>query len=321
VPSSRTHTKSWRQRLSLVGVVVALSGAVAAAVIGRVTGAGWAAALGLGLLLGAGLYLWAHDEKKGWGDLGEGIAVSVVVAIALMSVQRDADERIREETVHRDEQLREADERQRKAAERDSLQLTLTLQESSRGIVLAERDLSGFFLANKDFRGADFHRANLTRADLRNADLRRINGVGSQFDGAKLHRANLRRGYFDAPQPRPASFRRAVLFQADLRGALLSGIDFTDSVLAGADLRNALLSSGLFRRADLGGANLAGALLENADLREADLSAARLCRADLKGARFEGARFDATTRWPAGFDPKEHGLRKTSSYKAWYAPC
>src|SRR5215216_2825409 len=91
-PRSRPK-RLWISRVSLPGVVAAVVGAAVTTMIGRATGAGWDAAIGLGGLLGGGLYLWAADRKKGWGDLGEGIFVSVVVAVALMAVQRDADER------------------------------------------------------------------------------------------------------------------------------------------------------------------------------------------------------------------------------------
>jgi hypothetical protein len=107
-PGSR---RSWTGRISPIGVSVALVGVALTTVVGRATGASWLPAVGLALLLGIGLYLWARDEEKGWGDLGEGIMVSVIVAIALMAVQRDADDRTREATERRDRQLHDADVR------------------------------------------------------------------------------------------------------------------------------------------------------------------------------------------------------------------
>ena len=101
------------------------------------------------------LYLWAQDSDKGWGDLGENIMVGVVVAIALMAVQRDADERTRKATAdaerRAEKQLRDAETSRQRAAERESLQLSLTLQRDMRGIALADRELSGFRLAGKNF--------------------------------------------------------------------------------------------------------------------------------------------------------------------------
>jgi uncharacterized protein YjbI with pentapeptide repeats len=46
--------------------------------------------------------------------------------------------------------------------------------------------------------------------------------------------------------------------------------------------------------------------MEGADLTRADLRGADLTGADL-GADLGDARYDANTRWPAGFDPRKHG--------------
>jgi hypothetical protein len=42
------------------------------------------------------------------------------------------------------------------------------------------------------------------------------------------------------------------------------------------------------------------------------MAAADLRRADLRGATLAGARFDAATRWPVGFDPETHGAVRLS---------
>src|SRR5262249_36183703 len=92
----------------------------------------------------------------------------------------------------------------------------------------------------------------------------------------------------------------------------------------GANLRRAVLRHAPLQRAFLEYANL-----RDADLRASDLTGALLGRADLPGADFRGpslkgvvlvplvwdgpdqlgwgARYDARTRWPAGFDPRAHG--------------
>ncbi len=67
-----------------------------------------------------------------------------------------------------------------------------------------------------------------------------------------------------------------------------------------------------FRGADLDRANFEGASLVLADLREAHLMKANLIGADLRGAKlqsatFKDAKYDKTTRWPEGFNPKMHG--------------
>lgn len=92
------------------------------------------------------------------------------------------------------------------------------------------------------------------------------------------HRAWM--GQFDPGAPRTrTAVERAVLCNADLRGANLLGGE-----LSGADLRGANLSG-----ANLTGANLSGASLTSANLRDALLSSADLRDADLSGARLIGA--------------------------------
>jgi uncharacterized protein YjbI with pentapeptide repeats len=98
------------------------------------------------------------------------LVVSVTVAIALMAVRRDADARTREATERRERQIREADAACERAAERQNLQLSLTMQADLRGIALADRDLRGFLLAGKDLTGADLQGANLAGADLQDSE-------------------------------------------------------------------------------------------------------------------------------------------------------
>ncbi|MEU8639775.1 pentapeptide repeat-containing protein [Amycolatopsis sp. NPDC048633] len=88
------------------------------------------------------------------------------------------------------------------------------------------------------------------------------------------------------------------LERVDLRGADLPGLAIPLICLAGANLEEATLKG-----AKLAGATLTGAILRGADLRGADLRGADLTGADLDGALLDGAEADATTRWPAGFEP------------------
>jgi hypothetical protein len=81
----------------------------------------------------------------------------------------------------------------------------------------------------------------------------------------------------------PKRYRGAKLANADFRHADLRGADFRGADLQGADLSSARLDGACLR-----GANVAGANLSGTDLAEADTAALR---------------YDATTRWPEGFDP------------------
>lgn len=118
--------------------------------------------------------------------------------------------------------------------------------------------------------------------------------------------------------------------KADLHGAVLvfaplSGTDLTRANLNGASLNGANLREARLQEAQLKGADLREADLEEADLGHADLAGADLRGADLRDAvpcllttvdgveipgtddNFDGARYDARTRWPDGFDPQRHG--------------
>jgi len=98
------------------------------------------------------------------------------------------------------------------------------------------------------------------------------------------HQAWLRDQGLAHHDPGDASPKRAVLVEADLRGANLEGADLRDADLRGANLRGANLVE-----ADLRGANLEGADLTGANLVEAVLWGANLTRAVLWGANLEGA--------------------------------
>jgi uncharacterized protein YjbI with pentapeptide repeats len=169
---------------------------------------------------------------------------------------------------------------------------------------MVEANLRGANLSGALLTGASLGRADLRGADLCRADLRRHwTDDRSLFDptylvGADLRDADLRGALYDAETHWPDGFDpqrhgalligpRANLFRAQLRGLYL-----TDENLAGANLAHA----------DLRGSVLTGTILRGADLRGANLETAALA-----GAVLTGARYDARTRWPTDFDPRQHG--------------
>jgi Pentapeptide repeats (8 copies) len=81
----------------------------------------------------------------------------------------------------------------------------------------------------------------------------------------------------------------------------LSGARLRDAALPSAKLANAKLSG-----ADLTNADLSHAVLTGADLRGAKLQGATLTGADLTNADLKDALYDAKTRWPPGFDARQH---------------
>lgn len=110
------------------------------------------------------------------------------------------------------------------------------------------------------------------------------------------------------------------LAQSDMHGQDLSNLYLPEANLQGANLNGANLHGVILHRANLSQATLQQANLENseldgtnlrrADLRRADLRGADLSRADLTNAVLRDARYDAHTRWPAGFRPEGAGARR-----------
>ena len=119
-----------------------------------------------------------------------------------------------------------------------------------------------------------------------------------------LARVDLRGAFLDGARLSNTSLRHTNLARAVMRG-----VDLRDSDLQDADLREAWMD-----RAQMTGANLSGtylqdatfneAVLEHADLTGADLRGAIFHDARLEGADLKGAKWDDTTAWPDGFDPK-----------------
>jgi uncharacterized protein YjbI with pentapeptide repeats len=152
--------------------------------------------------------------------------------------------------------------------------------------------------------GASLRMADLTRVDLRGtnlelADLEAACLVGADLQGAILHYANLHK--------------------ANLKGAGLSGAWMGGALLRFADLQGAALRSAYLKGADLRAANLCQADLRYADLREANLRGADL-RALLDGVKLQGAQYDETTRWPAGFVPPRIGNVRAAEVVPAQAP-
>lgn len=91
---------------------------------------------------------------------------------------------------------------------------------------------------------------------------------------------------------------------ADFTNAQLSfrqgsnAVQLTDATFKGADLRGSNINTATFTNVDFRGANLSGVNLENATLLNVNFEGAVL-----EETNFEGAKYDAETKFPAGFDP------------------
>lgn len=170
---------------------------------------------------------------------------------------------------------------------------------------------------------------DLSWSDLRHADMVNANMVGVKLCFADLVSANLKGADMKGANLKGARFGRpsilgfiddACLENADLRGVFAEGVDFcnvdlTEADLSGAYLFGANMNHARLNNAKLVGADLTGAKLIGADLCGADLSDAVLADVVLSGvddkedvlAVFVQAKYDRSTKWPLGFDPKNAG--------------
>lgn len=131
------------------------------------------------------------------------------------------------------------------------------------------------------------HPALWTSLDLTRTDLRR-----SSLPGLNLLRVRFRQ----------ASLARAWLFKADLRG-----VDFRETDLRDANLRESIADlTTWWPNADFD--PKAAGVRVRPDLRNADLRSSDLRGADLTGISLRGARANAYTEWPDGFDWRQAGV-------------
>lgn len=142
----------------------------------------------------------------------------------------------------------------------------------------------------------------IRRVSFRYASLRSSDLSGSTWWRIDLNNYNLN-GY---------TLRSASFPESDLIGANLVGADLTKARFRGANLTRANLKQATLRGADLTACILAHAKLQSADLSGAKLKQAVLAGADLSGAKMTGidlkrSFYDHMTKWPTGFDPKQHG--------------
>lgn len=143
---------------------------------------------------------------------------------------------------------------------------------------------------------------SLEGADLAGAKLIRVNLTGADLEGANLSLANLSLANLEG-----ASLEKAGLGETNLIGAKLVAADLRDAHLEKARLAGAKLMGADLRDAHLLDANLRRANLEGADLAGANLIRVNLEGANLRGATLDAALYDASTRWPKGFNPEEAG--------------
>lgn len=127
---------------------------------------------------------------------------------------------------------------------------------------------------------------------------------GRKLNGAVFDGLNVEGAYFAQAKLHNASFVKCELYWANFFEATAVEADFRGAELRGACLKGANFQQARFDEADLGRDALNG----STDLTGADLSGASLVRTKL-----EGTVYDLRTRFPAGFDPQQHGMKLIAS--------
>jgi len=191
-------------------------------------------------------------------------------------------------------------------SDRDVTEGEPTLKLRGRNLRYAKLDRSDLHQA--DLTGADLTGASLDGTDLRNATLQcsEINALRLKNDRAKakcvvaiatnFSRAELSGALMTGIDTRGAAFEQAILEDADIVDALISGANFGQARLDKANLTGGIQAYGAnFAIASLQGANLNGARLLGADFRWASMQAAILDYARLEGAMLEGADLEAAS--------------------------
>lgn len=150
--------------------------------------------------------------------------------------------------------------------------------------------LSQVYEARREGRALDG--VDLSHLNVRQLDLSGLSARGAILRGRRRPAA---------VEERPRLWGRLMEDTARTRWgkARFEGTDLTGADLTWAPLQRALMRGSVLRNAVLAEADLRWADLRSADLSGADLSGAVLTEADLGGARW-----NETTRWPAGFSPE-----------------
>lgn len=154
------------------------------------------------------------------------------------------------------------------------------MTERTRENPLTREQVIALIKANGGPKGLDLSRRTFEQS----IDLSNLYLVGIVLDGADLSgicpAADVNGLWVEeSPETRGAHLEGADLFDASLKGTMLSDVH-----LEGADLSHAHLEDACLWHAHLSNANLTGSHLDNADLKNADLTGARLLGAHLRNA-------------------------------------
>lgn len=135
-----------------------------------------------------------------------------------------------------------------------------------------------------------------------------------KIQDAKLAKANLSEMLF-----KETIFNNTDLTDGNLQQVTLDNAGFYDTRLNNANLEYARITDCRFKDCPMQDASFENATINNSTFEDCDLSGCDFRKADIRGASFEeskldncnfkGAKANHETRFPAGFDPKAHGIR------------
>jgi uncharacterized protein YjbI with pentapeptide repeats len=273
--------------------------------------------LGALMIVGIALISAGQDDRQVRADIGQGLIVGVVVAIAIGWWQSSIQHSIND------------------AAEEQNLRLTLTVQHDLTGIDLEGKEDLPTYLRSKKLREANFIDADLEEVDLTRSDLTKARMHRSRLREAVFHKARMGRAELPEAVGEHTDFTEVRAPELGLEGTELAWADFTGARLRGSYLEEAQLQHAIFvgahmreifaREVNLEEAQLDKATLQNADLTKADLIGASLIGADLTDAELgyanlteahlgdsvlKNATYNSKTVWPSWFDPSSAGAKE-----------
>lgn len=233
--------------------------------------AGGLALLGIGILIGAGVFNGDPGYTTNLYTEFLSIAATVVI-LNRLAERRDDRRRVEDDKARLIRDAGSSSNETAKAAISELARRDWLRDEDS---LLAGADLRWANMADANLRHANLARARLYRAHLTNARMYDVNLSEADMEEVDLHNADLVEANLSNVAGRKANLSRANLHLANV---------------AEADLRDADISEARLR-----GANFSEATISNADLSYADLRGANLSGADLRGADLTGALLDLAT--------------------------
>jgi uncharacterized protein YjbI with pentapeptide repeats len=210
---------------------------------------------------------------------------------------------------------REQEENPNAVFQNDFVKGSVTLDDIKPGAKLPKVNLMYFnFVENNvtDISGINFKEALLNESTLNGVKIsdkqHKADLIGAVINGAKLRDTELSYAKLDEAHMHVADLTGANLTGAKL-SAQMNGTKFNKAVLNGATLNFAWLMGAKFNNAELANADLKGAEIKSAEFKNAWLLGADFKEAAaVESADFNGAYYNAKTKFPEGFNPEKRDM-------------